>query len=388
MLRNLNAIAPLVTMFFLITYAMVNVVVLIEQSLGLVSFRPLFRIPHVVPLVGAVGCLFAMFIINPLFGLVAVALVVGIYAALMRRRLKAPFGDMRSGLFVALAEWAAKKVSDLPASTERAWKPNLLVPVEDARELRGTFRFIYTIASPKGSVKVVGLAGEDGNRELTEQVSVLAHTFRTEGVFASWTVVEADRADQGLVASMQALRGAFFRPNILFLPLPDTTDRDMDLHRVIEKACDSRLGIMLFASHPQAGFGREQVINVWVDEQGPEWRLSMDLGNLDLMLLLAYKLQQNWDAQVTLITTVDDPDQVEAAEGYLRNLVDVARLPDAGIHVVNADLTTYLSQAPQADLNIFGLPITPDFEFARCIVNDTRAACVFVRDSGEESALA
>lgn len=33
--HDLNALAPLVTMFFLITYRMLNVVVLIEQSLGL-----------------------------------------------------------------------------------------------------------------------------------------------------------------------------------------------------------------------------------------------------------------------------------------------------------------------------------------------------------------
>lgn len=33
--HDLNALAPLVTMFFLITYGMLNVVVLIEQSLGL-----------------------------------------------------------------------------------------------------------------------------------------------------------------------------------------------------------------------------------------------------------------------------------------------------------------------------------------------------------------
>jgi len=43
MLRNLNAVAPLITMFFLITYAMINIVVLLEQSMRLVSFRPLFR---------------------------------------------------------------------------------------------------------------------------------------------------------------------------------------------------------------------------------------------------------------------------------------------------------------------------------------------------------
>ena len=45
LLRELNAIAPLITMFFLITYAMVNVIVLVVQRLGLVSFRPLLPIP-------------------------------------------------------------------------------------------------------------------------------------------------------------------------------------------------------------------------------------------------------------------------------------------------------------------------------------------------------
>ncbi len=73
-LRDLNVIAPLITMFFLITYGMINLVVFIEQSLGLVSFRPLLRIPRILPLIGALGCLFAMFVIAPAFSLAAIAL--------------------------------------------------------------------------------------------------------------------------------------------------------------------------------------------------------------------------------------------------------------------------------------------------------------------------
>ncbi|MGB5555258.1 MAG: amino acid permease [Flavobacteriaceae bacterium] len=63
-LRDLNTIAPLITMFFMITYAMVNVVALIEQSLSLPSFRPTLKIPLIVPLIGAFGSLTVMFIIN------------------------------------------------------------------------------------------------------------------------------------------------------------------------------------------------------------------------------------------------------------------------------------------------------------------------------------
>ena len=87
-LRDLNAVAPLITMFFLITYAMLNGVLLLEQSLDLVSFRPNFRVPRWVPFLGLVGSLFAMFIIEPAFGLVAVGLVVAFYILLLRRRIR------------------------------------------------------------------------------------------------------------------------------------------------------------------------------------------------------------------------------------------------------------------------------------------------------------
>lgn len=389
MLRDLNAVAPLITMFFLITYAMINVVVLIEQSLGLVSFRPLFDIPWIIPLAGTVGCLFAMFVVNPVFGLIAVAVVIIFYGLLLRRRLVAPFGDVRSGLFVNLAEWAAKKVSDLPASPERAWKPNLLVPSEDTRDLRGSFRFIHDIAYPKGSVKLVGITGDGHTGELADRVARLGDAFREEGVFASWAVIESNDYRQGVSASMQALGGVFFRPNILFLTRPLDDARKAELFHIIEKAHDNRLGILLYAEHPQAKLGRKRVINLWVRDQSPEWRLSMRLTNLDLAILTSIKLNRNWDAHLNLITVIREADQQEKAEAYLSRLIDLARIPgSADVYIVNHEFNEYLGLAPRADLNIFGLPREPDFDWVDNAVEQTRSACLFVRDSGEESALA
>lgn len=59
--NNLNAIATLITMFFLITYGMLNLVVFIEQSLKFISFRPTFKIPRIIPLIGAIECITIMF---------------------------------------------------------------------------------------------------------------------------------------------------------------------------------------------------------------------------------------------------------------------------------------------------------------------------------------
>ncbi|MCB0314033.1 MAG: Na-K-Cl cotransporter, partial [Calditrichaeota bacterium] len=39
---NLDALASLITMFFLITYGTLNLVVFIQQSMKIISFRPTF----------------------------------------------------------------------------------------------------------------------------------------------------------------------------------------------------------------------------------------------------------------------------------------------------------------------------------------------------------
>lgn len=47
-----------------------------------------------------------------------------------------------------------------------------------------------------------------------------------------------------------------------------------------------------------------------------------------------------------------------------------------------------LAEISLADVNILGLPRDPDFDFLRQVVDQGRASCIFVLDSGEENALA
>ena len=399
LLRDLNAIAPVITMFFLITYAMINFVVFVEGQLGLVSFRPTLRVPQFVPLAGLAGCLLAMFVVNPAFALAAVVVVVAFYGYLLRRQLVAPYGDVRSGLFVAVAEWAAKRVGDMSSRQERAWKPNLLVPVEDVAVLRGTFEVVLDVARPRGSVKLVGLTtlpapeAEDGPPVgRLDRLPTLAAAFRRKGVFSSYAVVDADQFETGVVAAVQALRGSFFRPNVLFLPLPSKVEEDearqTAFARAIGEARRQQLGTLVWAPHPTAGLGQRHAVNVWVHDRTPDWRLSMDIGNLDLSLLVAYKLKQNWDGVIRLITVVEDEQERERAQHFLTRLVDVARLPSATPIAVAGRFGDYVRGAPQADLSLFGLMPEPTFASMRDLVGVTRASALFVRDSGLENALA
>ncbi len=114
MVRDLNAIAPLITMFFLVTYAMLNIAVLVEQSLGMVSYRPFLRIPRLVSGFGLVGSTFAMFILSPTVSLISVAIVVGfyIYLANAEDRIDASVEDEDDGGAVDAADSGAAGATD------------------------------------------------------------------------------------------------------------------------------------------------------------------------------------------------------------------------------------------------------------------------------------
>ena len=395
MLRDLNAIAPLITMFFLVTYTTINGVVLVEQGLGLASFRPQFRVPIVVPLVGALGCLLAMFVVNVLVGVLAVVLVLAFYAVLVRRRLRSPFDDVRSGLFRAIAEWAAKRVTLLRPSERRTWKPNLLLPVHAPGEARGASAFVEALTWPRGSVQCIALPnGRLHSEGLREELDTLVAGLRERGVYASWTGVEGEPVGHGTVVAMQALQGSLFAPNTVLLRLGDGRREDgepddVDLLQIVEETERSSLGALILGEHARAGLGRQRRVALWIDDQSPHWELSMDLHNLDLAVLVGYTLTRNWGGSLDLLMVVGNPEDEGQARAYLQRLVAAARLPsDSGVHVFDGALEAAVETAPAADLALFTLRRRPDPELLRSLVERAGTSCLFVRDSGQESALA
>lgn len=390
LLRELNAIASLVAMIFLLTYATINLVVAVEQRLRLISFRPLLRIPRAVPLLGLAGCLFAMFIIHPTFSLVAVGLVTGTYWLLTKRHLTAPTGDVRSGLFNALAEWAAKQVAVGRGGQERAWKPNILLPVEDPERLQGTFELVEQLAYPMGSVKLLGVAPADEMDAFSERMLDTRQALMDAGVFTTWSVMEAESFPRDVRIGMQTLSGSFFRPNLLFLELPKDRETHAELQKVIGEAARQTIGVALLVRHETAGLGRRRRVNLWVPDQGPEWKLEMEFPDLDLAILLAYRMTDSWSARLTAIAAVEKEEEREKARRFLAHLVDLARLPaDTAALVADGDFGRYASDAPEADLNVFPLPREGlDADFLWSLRDATGASCLFTQDGGGESALA
>jgi hypothetical protein len=384
---SLDAIAPLLTVFFLITYASLNVAVLIEQWLGLPSFRPTFRVPMLAPAIGATASVVAILATSPVFGWMALCLVVGLYAWLVRRRLPPSFETARSGLLVSIAAWAARKIGELPASTERSWKPDLLVPIVEAKELVGAYLLLRATAGAKGSVRIVGIECGPGSSLAKEELDRLSDDLVGDGVNSTATSTSAESFGEAVAFTVSVLRGAFLPPNILFL----TTDsrREEEIRTSVAAAREHGFGVVVRAPHPVAALGQERTINVWVRDQSPDWQLSLKMASIDLSLLLALQIREAWNGRIRLISIVNSEDSAEGGRTFLEDLWVQARVPgEPAVHLEHGVFRELVSTAPRADLNIMGLPSEIDFALQSEIVAATGSTCLFVHASGRESALA
>jgi hypothetical protein len=201
-------------------------------------------------------------------------------------------------------------------------------------------------------------------------------------------VIRTENFAEGVNFANQAYRGSFFKPNIVFLNMIDRESYENDFQEIISESERLQLGVLIYYQHPKSGLGQRQMINVWIRNRAPHWKISWDIGNLDLSILVAYKLKKNWVANIRLVTVVENHDQEGQAHNFMSELIDLARLPKTEILIHVGDFHEFIQDSPSADLNIFGLAPKPDFDFMERMVKSVHTTCLFIRDSGHENILA
>jgi len=348
-----------------------------------------------------------MFLINPVFASIAIILILMFYVVQVKRGLRAPWGDVRSGLFNAIAEWGAKTSARMPRHA-KTWKPNLMIPIEDPKVWGHLMEFIGDVVFPKGtlrlfSIKIVeqgvqnkisDLAVRLFKREISYQpsqiersvddlekeLSELSNPIKEKGIFTANTVIECQHFIEGISIITQIMRGMFFPPNIIFLTMSADPQKDKRLEEIIAIAIREKLRICVLLHHPKGAFGKNKEINVWLRFGSP---------NKDLAILTALQLQRNWNGHIRLLTAVKSKDEQRKATTILNRIAERARIPSKSeISVIIGDFKEILQKAPPADLNVFGVSDDFNCNSMRELSTLSEISCIFVKDSGEESILA
>uniref|UniRef100_A0A667XJ19 Solute carrier family 12 member 7a n=1 Tax=Myripristis murdjan TaxID=586833 RepID=A0A667XJ19_9TELE len=127
LIASLDAVAPILSMFFLMCYLFVNLACAVQTLLRTPNWRPRFKFYHwTLSFLGMSLCLSLMFISSWYYALVAMVIAGCIYKYIEYRGAEKEWGDGIRGLSLNAARYALIRLEESPPHTKN-WRPQLLV---------------------------------------------------------------------------------------------------------------------------------------------------------------------------------------------------------------------------------------------------------------------
>ena len=366
-LGDLDFVAPIITMFFLNTYGMVNLVAAIERLVGNPSFRPRLQVPLAVSILGALGCYGAMFLINAPATVAAVVISYGIFFLLSRRRMMRTWGDVRSGIWTSVARYALLNLERRPPQHGRNWRPNILVYTGQPHNREYLVALAEWLSLGRGLVTFVqlitGASKESDKAKLREMAEKRIRGYIENRRMAAFAQAEvAPNFEQGAVLVAQARGVGVLEANTLLMGWSRTPEGRATQMSLLRKLSDLEKSVLFLDVNDQRSLGRQRVINVWWGGRG---------GNADLMLLLGYLISRHNDwhgAELRLSRIIERKEGEAQTRAHMNALLDDVRVDATPYIVVHnnparpiADLFAEHSQ--DVDLTILGMQV-PEAEDA------------------------
>jgi amino acid transporter len=344
-LGQLNLIARVVSMFFLISYGLLNYATFYEARTASPSFRPKFKWFDLrLSLLGFLACLLVMLAIDFKVGLIAVSILFAIYQYLKRTSGPARWADSRRSYYLQRARENLLNANIEPEH-DRDWRPQILAFSKDAQRRPGLLRFASWIEGRSGLTTVVKILKGEGVKMLKlqeENESELRSDIAAHGFEAFPLVVFAPDLDIALNTLIQSSGVGPMKANTILLNWLDpeseiTNDkREINLGRNLRAAY--RLGrniVVLDADEDKWNTlenipGEDRRIDVW-------W---LNDATSRLMLLLGYLITRSepWDAaKIRVLATGYNADTSENIKD-LKNNLEEARIEAEPIIVTKVDI--------------------------------------------------
>ena len=370
---DLNTIAPLITMAFLVTYGLLNLATFYEAITKNPSYRPQFRFCHpATSLSGAIGCAAVMLLIDWRWAIVAVVLVAALHAYLSRRDLSADWGNLQSGLIFERTRQNLVKLED-ELYHPKNWRPFVLA-------LSGTgFSRLYLVVmghwlTARTGILTLGqiIPGDlqDRREQRHTQEKILHAMIRGQQLSAFPAVIVAPDYISGVEALVQCQGLGRLRPNLVLLGCPLSRDRMQVFGGLLRNLEGLGRSVVVLRRTDDGEFaGGPDDPELWNTPPGTIdvwWR---GRANGELMVLLAHLILEHpdWNGQrLRLLRVVESDAGVSEVQSHLRGLLDSARIEGDIKVVVSGDpLAAITHQSRNAALVFLGMSVpTPGGEDA------------------------
>jgi hypothetical protein len=337
---NLNVIAPVVSMFFLVSYGLLNFATYFEARAHSPSFRPQFRFfDQRLSLIGWIACFGVMLAIDPLAGVVSLAVLMAVYQYLKRTAGPSRWADTRRSFYLQQARQsllAAEKEPEHP----RNWRPQILAFSDDTQRRERLLRFSSWIEGGSGLTTAVRILEGDGITMLKQRRDAeidLSTDIAEHGLKAFPLVVTAPNIDIGVSTVIQSFGVGPLKVNTVLLNWMQQMSRGIPGIRELRYGRNLRnvfrLGCHIVILHaPEDRWNllqnvpaKKRCLDVW-------W---WDNASSRLMLLFAYLITRSpeWDEARIRVLAMPSNDGEQTSE-CIQQMLDETRI-DAEFEIVS-----------------------------------------------------
>lgn len=361
-LGDIDFIAQILSMFFMVTYGALCSVAFLEYFAGNPSYRPTFRSRWYLSLLGALMCLLMMLQMSPVYAFLAMLIMLAIYLGLKRSRrgerdLAAIFQGAMFQLVRRLQITLQKNQSRQQAG---GWRPSFVALTRHGDRRVAQFDLLRWICHRHGFGHFVQhVEGDYALETEVEARAQLTRLVRRSDLSQAGTFVDTVISPSFENAVTQALQfpGISGLPNnsVLLEFDQEHPEEIPDVARAAILAASSRFNVVVLRSSTFR-FGYRASIHVWVTHE--------TLPNAAMMLMLAYIIvgHPEWRTAEIRVFACVGPDGNETEASQLSALIDQGRLPIARKNIQALPVQSQASIEPEialrssdADLVIAGV---------------------------------
>jgi amino acid transporter len=343
MLGDLNAIAALVSMFFLVSYGLLNYATYVEAVAASPSFRPRFRFFHArASLAGTALCGLVMLMLDPLVSAIALGVLGALYHYLRWTAVPARWRDSRRAYRFRRVKAGLREIASQPEGPTD-WQPHILAFTETTARRERVLQVAGWISGGTGLITAVQLIEGDGSmpavrKACQEAEQQLATDLESHNLDAYPLVVGVPDLRVGATTLLQAWGVGPIRSNTVLLNWYDSRDPEEKPNlslwygRLLQRA--ARLGqhvVVIEAEETEW----QQLSEVPTDDRHIDvWWFEDDSSKLALLLAYLMTRSDDWEeASIRLIAPAPSR-SADKVEANLRHRLDELRI-EAEITVVD-----------------------------------------------------
>ncbi len=326
---SLDAVAQVISMFFLIAYGMINLSAFVEGRGGNPSFRPRFKLfGWPAALGGAIGCGIAMVKIDATYAIFAMIIAGGLYMFL-RGRASGDWGDAKRGYIFSRTRENLLMLETMRPDPKN-WRPVLAVITEDSERDRQLISHAAWMECGRGLLSVLEVVTDEDATvveridERSERMARLKEQLHKDDIVAFADAVVVPDGMERIDTILQAYSIGSLRPNTIMLsvPPPSNVERRARVAQALASLSAFHFNFVIYKGARMHGRPKKR-IDVW-------WH---GMQNGSLLALFAYLTasHKHWDgAQIRMLRVVKTGEEHLDAESSLRQMMAAARL---AVHV-------------------------------------------------------